>query len=98
MIERRASFKVFQEHLDAALAAIREFVAAIIAHEPNTTIYHSYQDIDDPTRFFHLMAFTDADAREYHVSSDHVKAFVEKLYPLCEENPVFVDVRTIAAR
>ena len=98
MIERRASFKVMEEHLDAAVAAIQEFIDGIVAREPNTTIYHSYQDMDDPTRFFHLMRFTDAEAREYHVSSDHVKVFVDKLYPLCDEKPVFVDVRTVAAR
>lgn len=98
MIERRASFKVREEHIEAAVAAIQEFIDAIVAHEPDTTIYHSYQDIDDPTLFFHLMRFTDPDAREYHVSSDHVKVFVDKLYPLCEERPVFVDVRTVAAR
>ncbi len=98
VIERRASFKVLEEHLNPALEAIREFIAGITAHEPGTTIYHSYQDVDDPTRFLHLMRFTDPEAREYHVSSDHVKVFVEKLYPLCEEKPVFTDVRTVAAR
>lgn len=98
MIERRASFKVREEHLDSAIIVIREFIAAIASHEPDTTIYHSYQDLDDPTRFLHLMRFTDQGAREYHVSSDHVETFVDRLYPLCEEKPVFTDVRTVAAR
>lgn len=98
VIERRASFKVREEHLDAALEAIRDFIAGIAAHEPGTTIYHSYQDVDDPTSFFHLMRFTDAEAREQHVSSDHVKVFVDRLYPLCEDKPSFADVRTVAAR
>lgn len=98
VIERRATFQVREEHLESALEAIRDFIAAIAANEPETTIYHSHQDVEDPTRFLHLMRFTDAKARDYHVSSEHVKVFVDRLYPLCEEKPVFRDLRTVAAR
>lgn len=98
MIERRANFRVRPDVVDDAVAAIEEFVAAIADNEPGTIIYHSYQDKDDPTRFLHLMRFEDERARQIHIDTKHVHRFVERLYPLCEEQPAFVDVRTVAAR
>lgn len=98
MIERRANFRVSADNVEEAVAAIEEFVAAIAENEPRTTIYHSYQDIDDPTRFLHVMRFEDEEARAVHIDTDHVRRFVNSLYPLCDEQPVFVDVRTVAAR
>lgn len=96
MIERRADFKVHSEHLDSAKAAIREFVTVVASSEPQTITYHSYQTVDDPTRFFHVMAFEDEAARDFHTNTDHVRSFVDRLYPLCDQTPEFTDISTIA--
>lgn len=98
MIESRANFRVRPDDVEEAVAAVGEFVAAIAENEPRTTIYHSYQDMDDPTRFLHVMRFEDEEARAVHIDTDHVHRFVNRLYPLCDEQPVFVDIRTVAAR
>lgn len=98
LIERKATFKVRPEAVGEAVAAIEEFITAIAENEPGTEIYHSYQEVDDPTRFLHVMRFTDEKSREIHIDTDHVHRFVERLYPLCEEQPVFTDVTTVAAR
>lgn len=97
MIERRADFKVQAEHIDEAIAAIREFVAAVASSEPQTITYRSYQTVEDPTRFFHVMTFEDKAARDFHTNTDHVRSFVDRLYPLCQDTPIFTDIHTIAA-
>ena len=42
------------------------------------------------------MAFADEAAEEAHKKTDHVKQFVADLYPRCEAQPVFTDLKMIS--
>lgn len=84
-----ASFRVRPEAVAAAVEATREFGAAVREHEPGTLEYRSLQREDDETVFLNVMAFADAAAEEAHRATEHVRRYVERLYPLCVEEPVF---------
>ena len=43
------------------------------------------------------MAFANEKARDLHTRTPHVKRFVEVLYPLCIEPPMFRDIVTVAS-
>ncbi len=89
-IRKTARFVVDPDHLDDAVAVIREFLAHT-ASEPGTRLYQSWQSADHPTEFLHLMEFADADAQQRHVSSAAVGAFTSALYPICTTKPEFTD-------
>jgi len=95
---RLACFRLHRAPDPAAEAAIRSFVDAVRASEPRTLEYESYRDLDDPTRFFHLMRFADGLAQREHRHTDHVRRFVDRLYPACAEAPVFHDLEPFAGQ
>ncbi len=70
-------------------------MAAIRADEPRTH-YVAY-GTPDPTVFLHTMRFPDEAAEKYHQTAPHTQAFVEVLYPNCDEQPVFTDLTTFAS-
>jgi quinol monooxygenase YgiN len=57
-IHRTATFTVRKEELDAAVEAIRSFVAHTKT-EPGTHRYESWRSVDRPTEFMHLISFAD---------------------------------------
>src|SRR5713226_798310 len=81
-------FDVKPGRLEAAQAAIREFVASIEKNEPDTILYRSYQGANDPAHFVHYMLFKDDAAHVKHRDSDYCAHFVKTLYPNCERNAV----------
>lgn len=97
MIQRIVTYRVEAHAVDVVAAAIDEFVAGIRAHEPGTIAYHAYRYDDDGTEFVHTMTFADEEARHFHTTTAHVTRFVEILYPLCVEPPVFRDITTVAS-
>ncbi len=96
MIERIVRYRVKPDRVADAQQAIGEFVDAVAKSEEGTLSYRAYQYVDDPTEFVHTMAFADADAQTHHQRTDHVEAFVSRLYPLCFEQPEFRDMTTVA--
>jgi len=76
-----ARFEVNQEVLDICQHAIQEFVDYVRANEPDTILYTSFHQKDNPARFFHYFVFRDEHAREIHSRSDAVNRFTSILYP-----------------
>ena len=74
--------------LNEAKAAIAEFIDKIEVEEPGTLLYSSMQDKEEPTHFMHYMEFVDSESHQEHRTTEHVNAFVKKLYPLCAEEPM----------
>jgi quinol monooxygenase YgiN len=93
MIRKIARFKVRPDKIDAAQQAITTFVDAIKQHEPHT-VYDAYQ-LEDGVSFLHFMAFPDADSEQAHQRAPYTLAFVDVLYPICEELPLFTDLRLV---
>lgn len=94
-IRKTARFAVEPERIDEALVAI----GALVAHtqtEPGTVVYWSWQSIERPTEFLHVMEFVDAAAESAHRTSEAVLEFTEALYPLCSSPPGFDDWRAVS--
>lgn len=95
MINKHISFKVKQEHLNEAEALIADFLTAIHVEDDGSTDYRSFQSIEDPQSFVHVLSFKDSAAEIKHRESMHYKYFVEHLYPLCKVQPTAVDMREL---
>ncbi|MCA1829284.1 MAG: antibiotic biosynthesis monooxygenase [Myxococcales bacterium] len=91
---RIARFKVRPSEVGAAEKAIIDFVAKV-ADEPGTLRYDSYREADGVS-YVHFMTFADDAAEKEHRETDHVKKFVADLYPRCEVQPSFTDLKKIS--
>ena len=80
-IHQTAYFVVRDDALEVCQKAIREFVDYVRANEPDTLLYSSLQQKENPTRFIHYFIFRDEKAREIHSSSEAVDHFTSILYP-----------------
>jgi quinol monooxygenase YgiN len=94
-IRQLARYQVRPESVGRVLAAIREFVAYIRAHEPGTLRYDVWQEPGDPTRFVHIFTFRDAEAHHFHSSSPEVEKFSSILYPECLAPVEFIDYQFV---
>jgi quinol monooxygenase YgiN len=95
MIHKLARYRVRKDAVPQALAAVEAFVDEVGRKEGGTAYYHAFQETADPTMFTHSMAFRTPSAEKYHQTTPWCKAFVAKLYPLCEKEPEFVEVRPV---
>jgi len=75
-----ARFEVQNEAMDVCELAIQDFVNYVRANEPNTILYISLQEKENPRRFLHYFIFRDQNAREIHSNSDAVNRFTSILY------------------
>ena len=76
-----ARFEVQKDALDVCQAAIQEFVDYVRANEPDTLLYISLQEKENPARFLQYFIFRDEAARQLHSSSKAVNRFTSILYP-----------------
>ncbi len=95
MIRKMVRYKVQPGKLDLVKEAIAAFVEAIAARELETR-YEAFETEEDRV-FVHVMAFADEAGEAFHQSAPHTLAFVEVLYPNCEEAPVFTNLRLLHA-
>ena len=79
---------------DKAEKAVRVFVKAVNAGEKRTLFYHAFKG-KKPREYVHVMGFKDAKAERVHSRNLHTVKFVNVLYPLCEQNPVFMRLKGI---
>jgi len=94
MKHRIAKFRIRPSERAAAEKAIIEFVSKV-ADEPGTLRYESFREADGVS-YIHMMAFADDKAEEAHKQTEHVKRFVAELYPKCEVQPVFTDLKKVS--
>lgn len=87
MVHLFVYFQVKDGCLDEAKSVINEFIRNITENETETLDYASWQEKDNENKFVHTMTFKDEEARKHHVSTEYVKPFVAKLYPICVEDP-----------
>lgn len=76
-----ASFEVKAEALEVCKQTIQAFVDYVRANEPDTLLYTSLQEKENPRRFLHHFIFRDEQAREIHSNSEAVDRFTNVLYP-----------------
>ncbi len=80
-IHQTAYFVVRDDALEACQKVIQEFVDHVRENEPDTLLYISLQEKENPNHFLHYFIFRDEQARELHSSSDAVNRFTSVLYP-----------------
>ena len=80
-VYQSAYFVVRDDALAVCEKAIREFVAYVRDHEPDTLLYTSLQEKEQPNHFLHYFIFRDEAARDLHANSEAVKHFTSILYP-----------------
>jgi quinol monooxygenase YgiN len=97
-IHMTAEYRVRPESVEACLAAIRTFVAAIATTEPATRHYVAWQDERDPVHFVHHFVFEDEAAEQRHRASHAVKEFTAVLYPQTVTGVHFTRYREVASR
>ncbi len=93
MIRKLARYRVRDGAQSDAVAAIEDFVTAIERDEPGT-VYSVYRHSDGVT-FTHFISFPGTVAEAAHKGAVHTRRFVDTLYPLCEEPPVFTDLALV---
>lgn len=76
--------------------ALREFVAAVDANEPGTSVYTALQTAEDPTAFMTYFIFEDEAARDRHRQTDWVQRFTQTIYPENAAPIVFTEYRLVA--
>ena len=89
-------YRVKREKLKEVRKAVAEFVGCVKESEPGALFYEAYQGRGD-VAFFHIMTFEDEAAEESHRRTPHMEAFVQKLYPNCEEEPGFVNLELLGS-
>lgn len=91
-IYKTARFQVHEDSIDLAKSAIETFISAIMANEPKTLYYTSWQERDDPSQFLHHFAFEDEAAEQFHRETEWVQTFTSILYPqLVSDGVEFTD-------
>jgi quinol monooxygenase YgiN len=80
-VYQSAYFVVREDALAVCEKAIREFVEYVRDNEPNTLLYTSLQEKEQPNHFLHYFIFRDEAARDLHANSAAVKHFTGILYP-----------------
>lgn len=91
------SFRVKKNKVEEAKSVIMKFVDEITGKEPGTVLYNCFQEKSDDTSFIHTMTFESEKAEDHHRNTSYVKEFVDKLYPICEEEPVFTELNLICS-
>ena len=76
-----AYFVVRDDALEACQQVIREFVDYVRANEPETLLYTSLQEKENPNHFLHYFIFRDENARQLNSNSEAVNRFTNALYP-----------------
>jgi quinol monooxygenase YgiN len=92
-----AKFEVHKDALEMCKQTIQEFVDSVRANEPDTILYTSLQEKDNPARFIHYFIFRDEKAREIHANSEAVKHFTTILYPNLVEAVEFTEYAVFAS-
>lgn len=87
MVSVIIKFRVEQIHLSKAETIIKKFIANVLNNEPDTLLYKSFQMMEEPEKFIHVMTFKDEKAQEVHRNSDYCKNSLEELYPMCNDLP-----------
>ena len=80
-IHQTAYFVVREDALEICQKAIREFVDYVRENEPDTLLYTSLQEKENPNHFLHYFFFRNETARDLHANSDAVNRFTSILYP-----------------
>ena len=85
MISYKIEYTVKKSEINSAIGLVFRFIDSIRNNEPESIIYHAYQDSAKSAEFMHIMTFKNAHAAKIHKESSYCKKFTEEISPLCEK-------------
>lgn len=83
--------------LEQGMAAIREYMDYLSNDEPELEQSLWLQTHGEPLRYFHIATYRTNEALERQRKSDGTMRFVEKLYPLIDQDSVVQPVGDVVA-
>ena len=95
MISFKIEYTVKKSHIKHAIELVDKFIDGIRNNEPDTIVYHAYQDSSRPTMFIHIMTFKNEHAEMGHKDSSYCQKFNEELLPLCGQAPEYIQLDLI---
>lgn len=93
MISKTIEYSVQRDEITEVLSAIKDFLKAIKENEPET-VYDAFQK-KNSNRFIHIMKFKDEKSEKRHRIASYTQKFVDIIYPLCETEPFFTDLKNL---
>ena len=91
----KVEYQLKPDKLEEISPVIKTFIKAAQADVKHVAHYSGYQYANDPTKFIHLMVFTDVQNEKSHQQANYTKIFVKALYPNCQIQPVFQEISEI---
>lgn len=87
-------YRVKKDKVELIRKAVTEFVEKVKMYEAGGTVaYDAFQE--DEVSFVHFMTFKNDQAQKAHEIADHTNKFVDILYPNCEKEPVFTELKIV---
>jgi quinol monooxygenase YgiN len=90
MISYKIEYTVKKSEINRAIGLVFEFIDGIRNNEPESIIYHAYQDSTKSAEFTHIMTFKNEHAAKVHKESSYYQKFTEELFPICEKEPEYL--------
>ena len=91
----KIEYTVKKSKIKSVIELVDKFIDGIRNNEPETIIYHSYQDTANTANFIHLMTFKNENAERLHRDSSYCQKFLEELVPYCEKTPEYIPMTLI---
>ena len=93
-IYQTMEYAVAPEAVASVTRAIDQYIHDVRASKPSTRIYAACQQLNDPTRFVHLLIFDDDAARSAHGRSTAAARFERACRPHRVDGEIVVTVTT----
>ena len=91
----KIEYTVKKSEIKRVIELVDKFIDGIRNNEPETIIYHSYQDSKNSASFIHIMTFKNEQAEHLHKDSSYCQKFTEELLPFCEKAPEYIPMNLI---
>ena len=89
MISKIIEFEIRPEIKDMVIEAIENFSRTVHVSEPGCRFYVSFQDMENPNKFIHIMCFENEGAELKHKSAGYTQDFVGIINKSCKKKPVY---------
>ena len=98
LVHITAHYQVQPFAVDKCIRAVQQLVDYVKEHEPQTLFYLANQEIDEPTKFLHIIVFENESGLKTHQSSPASKKFVETVYPETLKPLEFMEYNIFASK
>jgi quinol monooxygenase YgiN len=83
--------------MDEAMKAIREYMEHLTTNEPQLEQSLWLKTNENPLRHFHIATYSSQEALDNQIKSEGTKRFVDRLYPLIDQESVVMPAGPVIA-